>query len=765
MHTARGRFALSALSSALFLLAYPVFVHFLPTGEIFGAFAVVPLTILSWNYGQRTGLWTAAGVVVFTLAIFLPEYFLVRRSGVSFYPIMIIAAVTLIFPFVAFVVGKLGDTLAELQKTVQLKRLTEEALTDALKTSQKYLDVAGVIILVLDRHARIVLLNKKGHSVLGYEEGELIGKDYITTCLPERIREEMSGAFARLMAGEPVVEHYENPIITKQGEERMISWHNTLLRDGHGNLINSLSSGEDITEIRKSEAALADSNAELNALLNALPDLMYVVDREGVLYDIRTTHPERLLYLKPASSIGKRLDEELPPETAKPLMDAIAEAARDGQYAMPAISITNKAETRWYEHSFSAMGNHREADCRFVVLAREITDRMRLSQQLIQSQKMEAVGRLAGGVAHDFNNILTVILGFCEIIRAKGGGDEILKYVGTIKDSANRAASLTTQLLAFSRKQILTPKIVDVDALVKEGRPMLARMLGEDIRVEHETSGDGNFVKVDPGQLQQVVMNLAVNARDAMPDGGTLTIKVQSVEVGRDDVGRPIEIPRGRYVLVQVRDTGSGMDKATMSHLFEPFFTTKELGKGTGLGLSIVYGVVKQSDGCVYAESELGTGSTFNVFLPRVLGEAQMEPVDPAFDCRGDAKILLVEDEVGVRTLIMQHLSGCGYTMLEANDGAEALSICRQNTGQIDLLLTDVVLPGIRGTKVAEGFRETNPNGRVIYMTGYTDSVTLAESARKESASILQKPFTLTDLGRCIRQALQGPSDGPERVA
>jgi len=294
---------------------------------------------------------------------------------------------------------------------------------------------------------------------------------------------------------------------------------------------------------------------------------------------------------------------------------------------------------------------------------------------------------------------------------------------------------------------------------------MLARMLGEDIRVEHETSGDGNFVKVDPGQLQQVVMNLAVNARDAMPDGGTLTIKVQSVEVGRNEVGRPIEIPPGRYVLVQVRDTGVGMDKATMSHLFEPFFTTKELGKGTGLGLSIVYGVVKQSDGYVYAESELGTGSTFNVFLPRVLGEAQMEPIDPAFDCRGEAKILLVEDEDGVRTLMMQHLSGCGYTMLEASDGAEALSICRQNAGQIDLLLTDVVLPGIRGTKDAEGFRETNPNGRVIYMTGYTDSVTFAESARKESASILQKPFTLTDLGRCITQVLQSSRGGPERAA
>jgi PAS domain S-box-containing protein len=516
MDIARRRLALSAFSSALFLLASPVFAHFLPTGEIFGAFAVVPLTILSWNYGQRTGLWMAAAIVVFTLAIFLPEYFLVRRSGVSFYPIMIIAAVTLIFPFVAFVVGKLGDTLAELQKAVQLKRLTEEALTDALKTSQKYLDVAGVIILVLDRHARIVLLNKKGHSVLGYEAGELIGKDYITTCLPERIREEMTGAFDGLIAGAPGVEEYENPIITKRGEERMISWHNTLLRDGQGNVINSLSSGEDITEIRKSEAALAESNAELNALLNALPDLMYVVDPEGVLYDIRTAHPERpLLYLKPASSIGKRLEDELPPDVAKRLMDAIAQAARDGQYAMPAMSITNKAETRWYEHSFSAMGNHSEADCRFVVLAHEITDRMRLSQQLIQSQKMEAVGRLAGGVAHDFNNILTVILGFCEIIRAKGGGEDILKYVGTIKDSANRAASLTTQLLAFSRKQILTPKVVNVDALIKEARPMLARMLGEDMKIEHETGGDG----------------------------GKLTVRVQSVEVRRNDVGRPIEIP------------------------------------------------------------------------------------------------------------------------------------------------------------------------------------------------------------------------------
>ena len=702
---------------------------------------------------------------MFTLAIFLPEYFLVRRSGVSSYPVMIVAAVTLIFPFMGLVVGKLGDTLAELQKTVQLKRLTEKALTDALKTSQKYLDVAGVVILVLDRHGRIVVLNRKGHSVLGYEEGELVGRDYIATCLPERVREKMSGAFAGLMAGEPAVEHFENPIITKQGEERMISWHNTLLRDGQGNIISSLSSGEDITEIRRSEAALAESNAQLNALLNALPDLMYVVDRKGVLYDIRTVHPERLLYLKPDSSIGKRLEDELPREVAKPLMDAIALAARDGQYVMPALSITNKTETRWYEHSISAMGDHRAADCRLVVLAREITDRMHLSQQLIQSQKMEAVGRLAGGVAHDFNNILTVILGFCEIIRAKGGEGDILKYVGTIKDSANRAASLTLQLLAFSRKQILTPKVVEVDALIKEAHPMLSRMLGEDIKIEHEMSGDGNFVKVDPGQFQQVIMNLAVNARDAMPDGGKLIVRVQSVEVGRHEVGRPVEITPGRYVLVQVHDTGTGMDKETMSHLFEPFFTTKELGKGTGLGLSIVYGVVKQSDGHVFAESDLGKGSTFNVYLPRVLGEARVEPADPDFDCKGEAKILLVEDEDGVRGLIVQHLLGCGYTILEADDGAEALSICQQNAGQIDLLLTDVVLPGMRGTKVAERFREINPKGRVIYMTGYTDSVTLAESARKENASILQKPFTLTDLGRRIKQVLERTKDGPERAA
>ena len=765
MDTARRCFGLSALSSALFLLAYPVLVHsFLDGAELFGALAMIPIAILAWNYGQRNGVLAAGVAVVFTQAIFCPEYFLIHRNGISFRPIMIIAATTLVFPSVGFFVGKLSDTLAELQKTLKLKRLTEEALTDALKTSQKYLDVAGVIILVLDRHARVVLLNKKGHSMLGYPEGELVGKDFIATCLPERIREEMSGVFARQMAGDPAIEHYENPIITKQGEERMISWHNTLLRDGQGNAMHGLSSGEDITEIGRSEAALSESNAELNALLNALPDLMYVVDRSGVFHDIRTAHPERLLYLKPASSIGKRLDEEVPPEMAKPLMEAIMRAAREGQFAMPAMSVTNQAETHWYEHSFSAIGNPRNADCRFVVLAREVTDRMRLSQQLIQSQKMEAVGRLAGGVAHDFNNILTVILGFCEVIRAKGGGQDILKYAGTIKDAANRAASLTTQLLAFSRKQILTPKVVDVDTLIKEGRPILARLLGEDIAIEHETNSDGNFVKVDPGQFQQVIMNLAVNARDAMPDGGKLTIRVQSVEVRRGD-GQPEEIPPEKYVLVQVNDTGIGMDKATLSHLFEPFFTTKELGKGTGLGLSIVYGVVKQSEGFVYARSELGQGATFSVYLPRVLGEAQEAEAAVEFECKGDATILLVEDEDAVRSLIAQHLLRCGYKVIEAKDGAEALAVCQKNPGQIGLLLTDVVLPGIRGTKVAEGFCETNPSGRVIYMTGYTDSATFGEIARRENASILQKPFTLIDLGRRIQQVLQGsekPSTAPQ---
>ena len=378
-----------------------------------------------------------------------------------------------------------------------------------------------------------------------------------------------------------------------------------------------------------------------------------------------------------------------------------------------------------------------------------------LEQQLIQSQKMEAVGRLAGGIAHDFNNILQAIIGFSELVLMKDGEKkEVDKYVTIIRDSALRAASLTQHLLAFSRKQMLTPKVVDVDARIEESLEMLRRMIGENITISHEAQALANHVRVDPGQFGQVITNLAVNARDAMPFGGRLGIRVTRIAITGVDSARFPEMLPGEYVLITVSDNGTGMDQETLSHLFEPFFTTKVLGRGTGLGLSIVYGVIKQSGGYIYVESKLGGGTTFSIYLPRVPGPEENPGSCSEEEQNGTETILLVEDEDEVRRLIFQQLTGCGYRVLLARDGSAALGICRQTGGQIRLLLADVVLPDIPGDRVAREFRSVNPLGRVVFMTGYTDSTAFVETAQKENVTILQKPFTLSELTTRIRKVL-----------
>jgi signal transduction histidine kinase len=437
------------------------------------------------------------------------------------------------------------------------------------------------------------------------------------------------------------------------------------------------------------------------------------------------------------------------------LMNALGEASEKGYSRSEIFSISREGKTRWYEFSVAAIGDSKDTDCRFIALGRDITERRTLEQQLVQSQKMEAVGRLAGGIAHDFNNILQAILGFCELTLTKADEKwEVDRYVNIIRDSALRAASLTQHLLAFSRKQLLVPRVIGVNAFIEETIQMLRRMIGENISIVHESDAMENHVRVDPGQFGQVMTNLAVNARDAMPHGGQLRISVKRADIIGENFAPSSEMLPGEYVLIQVSDTGTGMDQETLSYLFEPFFTTKVLGRGTGLGLSIVYGVVKQSGGYIYVDSRLAQGTTFSIYLPRVRENEEGPKSCPDERLYGTETILLVEDEITVRRLIYQHLSSCGYRVFQAADGNAAIELCRQNAGQLQLLLADVGLPDMKGHTVAKEFRSTNPLGRAIFMTGYTDSIDLGESLQRESTTVLQKPFALKELVAAIRRAL-----------
>ena len=377
--------------------------------------------------------------------------------------------------------------------------------------------------------------------------------------------------------------------------------------------------------------------------------------------------------------------------------------------------------------------------------------------QLQQSQKMEAVGRLAGGVAHDFNNLLTAITGYSDLsLRRLQPGDPLRRNIEEVKRAAGRAADLTHQLLAFSRKQVLQPRVLDLNGVILEMEKMLRRLIGEDMELLYDLNTSLGRVKADPGQLQQVLLNLAVNARDAMPGGGKLTIQTANTYLDREYAGQHVAVVPGPYVVLAVSDNGCGMDEATRAKIFEPFFTTKQQGEGTGLGLATVYGIVKQSHGNIWVYSEVGQGTTFKIYLPLVEGDA--EPLRPAERVEslsaGTETILLVEDDEMVRRITSTILRQAGYEVLEAVDGESALRTCRQHEGTIHLALTDVVMPGMSGRVVADRLKELRPDVGVLFMSGYTEEAIVRHGVLHEGVNFLEKPFTPDTLTRKAREVL-----------
>src|ERR1700751_5387778 len=406
----------------------------------------------------------------------------------------------------------------------------------------------------------------------------------------------------------------------------------------------------------------------------------------------------------------------------------------------------------------------------FELFAEDVTERRALEEQLRQSQKMEAVGRLAGGIAHDFNNLLMVISGYSEFLLERLGAEPHLRGPAQeIASAAERASSLTRQLLAFSRKQMLAPRIINLNQIAIENLKMLPRMIGEDIDLVLVPGQNLWSVRADAGQIDQVIMNLAVNARDAMPSGGKLTIETSNVTLDEEYARLQAPLRPGDYVMASISDTGAGMDAETQSHIFEPFFTTKG-PKGTGLGLSTVYGIVKQSGGYIWVFSEVGRGTTFKIYLPRVpsveeplvqpaVSRSQFQKVEP-----GTETILLVEDEANLRYLARQYLEKQGYKVIEAADGAVAMQIAVAHEAVIHLLLTDVIMPGMNGRELAQRISQIRPNVKILYMSGYTENVIGQNGTLDEGVRLLQKPFNLRDLKTKVREVLDATPTPPEVV-
>jgi len=459
--------------------------------------------------------------------------------------------------------------------------------------------------------------------------------------------------------------------------------------------------------------------------------------------------------LKSTSSL-----EQIHPDDRQAVMEAAKEARMGGEGRRIEYRMRHKdGGWRVLESTANTIRNSDGQVEKLVIVNRDITDRKHLEEQFRQSQKMEAVGRLSGGVAHDFNNLLGVIIGYAEFLQERldqtnalrGSVDEILK-------AGKRAASLTRQLLAFSRQQVLDPKVLDLNSVTSDMEKLLRRLIGEDIELKTISEPGLGRVKADHGQLEQVIMNLAVNARDAMPKGGTLSIKTENMTMDTAFVRRyPYPVKPGPYVQLTVSDTGIGMDADTKARAFEPFFTTKEKGKGTGLGLATVYGVVKQSGGYIDVESSPGAGTTFKIYLPRVeeaYAKTERSPSEDPISVKGTETVLVAEDETSLASLVRNTLELCGYTVLVAGDGIEALAVSKRYQATIHLLLTDIVMPGIGGRALAEELIHERPEMMVVYMSGYAGQGVGEQGPVEPGSFFLAKPFSRDGLARKVREAL-----------
>jgi two-component system cell cycle sensor histidine kinase/response regulator CckA len=480
-------------------------------------------------------------------------------------------------------------------------------------------------------------------------------------------------------------------------------------------------------------------------------DMIAVVDGNGNrLYNSPSYH--RLLGYSPEELKRTTGFEQIHPDDRQKVIEAAAEAKRSGMGRSVEYRIRHK-DGRWMalESTASVVRSSSGEVEKLVIVNRDISERKDLEKQLLLSQKLEAIGRLSGGVAHDFNNLLGVILGYCEELQKHiPSEDPYREAVDEIQNAGKRAASLTQQLLAFSRKQVLEPQVLDLNTIVGEAGKMLERLIGEDISLEIVPTRQIGAVKADRSQIERVILNLAVNAREAMPQGGKVTIETADVDL--DETSQTLHgcVAPGSYVMLKVTDTGCGMDAELQSHIFEPFFTTK--GQGTGLGLATVYGVVKQSGGYISVESEVGKGASFMIYLPRVSDHARKvrEIEAPEKSIPEHRIVLLVEDEQALRKLTRKMLLDVGFTVLEAKDGFQAIEIAKQKETHIDLLLTDVIMPGMSGRALAERLSPQRPEMRVLYMSGYSDGVIAKHGVVESGISVLRKPFSRDELMRRI---------------
>lgn len=653
-----------------------------------------------------------------------------------------------------------GEPLAiqGIARDVTERLRTAQALQDREHFYRTITERSSDILAIIDPTPMVSYVSPSFEWVLGLKAEDIVGTAGMDVVHPDDV-ERANQVVADLIAQNRDSARIELRIRDATGAYRTLDvQYRNLLNDPviRGIVID----GRDVTDRQQAQQALRASEERFRKIVETSGEGIVVRDTDGIIIFANQRMAD-MIGFQVEQLVGMHVDD-IVSKDCLPIIHASAERRRrtgksetldlkflhrDGHFVDAILAVSP---------TFDDKGNFTGA----LGMITDVTERIRLEEQLRQSQKIEAVGRLAGGVAHDFNNLLTAIRGHVELLLADIPDEsEIRPDIEEIRKAADRAAGLTHQLLAFSRRQMLQPVVLEFDGVVREMESLLRRLISEDIRLVTRLNCSATRIRADRGQIEQVVMNLVVNARDAMPHGGEIVIETGDCELDAEFLRNNVDASPGSYAKLTVRDNGTGMDARTLSHVFEPFFTTKPVGQGTGLGLATVYGIVKQSGGYIRVSSEVGTGTRFEIFLPRV--QDQVQPVRDAVapnhaEARGET-ILVAEDENAVRALTSRILRKRGYHVLEARDGREAVEVARNHAGRISLLVTDVIMPHLGGRELSENIAAMIPDVKVLYMSGYTDDALLQRGVLQSgTGNFLEKPFTPEALANKVREVLEG---------
>ncbi len=648
--------------------------------------------------------------------------------------------------------GKLSGCMIVLSDITQRKHAENELLR-----LRKAVESSGEAIFLTDPDGIITWINPAFTDIYGYTAAEVVGH-----CTPRVLKggtlapEAYRKFWERILRKEVVT----GEMVNKTRDGKLVSVESSVnpVLDESGAIIGFLAIQKDVSDRKVTEAALHESEELYRTLVETSPDAIFLAALDGTV---------RLCNQRAVAMAGCGSAAELIGLNA---FNFVAEEEREGarekaHSLLVSHEVNNKEHTLVRkdgsrfpaELSVSLYQDSHGQPKGMVGIMRDLTSRRRLEAQLLQAQKMEAIGKLAGGVAHDFNNLLTAIIGYSDLLLSDSAVTHSMRQdVQAIKKVGEKASGLVRQLLAFSRRQVMQPRVMNLNATIADMSKMLQRLVGENIELVTVLDPGLSYIKADPVQIEQVLLNLAVNSREAMPSGGKLTIETINLEIKDTISAAGSTFPPGDYVLLTVRDTGSGMDQETVTHAFEPFFSTKDSGRGSGLGLSTVYGIVNQSGGSISVESEAGKGTTFKICLPRVEPRPeQHEPAQPPKkSIQGNETILVAEDEEGVRRVVRSFLEGKGYRVLEARDGLEAMEIYEKHQGLVHLLVTDLVMPRMGGFELGQRLLKADPGLRVLYMSGYSDQAVASQGNLEPGTMFLQKPFSTDTLAQCVRQLL-----------